>query len=103
MTNRDWPHSAAAMGVAMTYFGQPSPRPSSSANSRGEITMAKTKKQAQALAIKLSRERRSGKEVPPPAKGRYSEKARKKALRDLEVGRQRKKRRGAKKRSAKKR
>jgi hypothetical protein len=65
--------------------------------------MAKTKKQAQALAIKLSRERRSGKEVPPPPKGRYSEKARKKALRDLEVGRQRKKRRGAKKRSAKKR
>jgi hypothetical protein len=57
--------------------------------------MAKSKKQAQALAIRLSRERRSGKEVPAPSKGRYSEKTRRKALRDLEVGRQRRKRRRA--------
>lgn len=35
--------------------------------------MAKTRKQAQALAIKLSRERRSGKKIPAPPKGRYSE------------------------------
>jgi hypothetical protein len=63
--------------------------------------MAKAKKQAQALAIKLSRERRSGKKIAPPPKGRYSEKSRQKALRDLAVGRQRKKRRIAKKRSTK--
>jgi hypothetical protein len=44
-------------------------------------------KQAQALAIRLSRERREGKNVPPPPKGRYSEKTRKRAKRDLEVGR----------------
>jgi hypothetical protein len=60
--------------------------------------MTKAKKQAQALAIKLSRERRSGKEIPPPPKGRYSEKARQKAVRDLEVGRRRQKGRAAKKR-----
>lgn len=65
--------------------------------------MAKGKKQAQALAIKLSRERRSGKEVPPPPKGRYSKKARQKAIRDLEVGRRRRKGRTTKKRTAKKR
>jgi len=53
--------------------------------------MATTKKQPQALAIKLSRERRAGKEIPPPPKGKYSEKTRQKALRDLTVGRQRKK------------
>ena len=58
--------------------------------------MAKTKKQAQALAIKLSRERRSGKEILPPPKGRYSKKTRQKAIRDLKVGRRRKPR-GAKK------
>ena len=51
--------------------------------------MAESKKQSQALAIKLSRERRSGKEVPVPPRGRYSEKTRRRALRDLEAGRQR--------------
>lgn len=61
--------------------------------------MATAKKQSQALAIKLSRERRAGKEIPPPPKGRYSERARKKAVRDLEVGRQRKRRRRAHKRA----
>jgi hypothetical protein len=63
----------------------------------------KPKKQAQALAIKLSRERRSGKKVPPPPKGQYSEKTRQKAMRDLAVGRQRLKRSATKKRRAKKR
>lgn len=48
--------------------------------------MAKTNKQAQALAIKLSRERRAGKKVPAPPKGRYSEASRRKARRDLDVG-----------------
>jgi hypothetical protein len=61
--------------------------------------MAKSK-QAQALAIKLSRERRAGKEVPPPPKGQYSEQTRKRALRDLEAGRQRKKRPAGKKKKA---
>jgi len=56
-------------------------------------------KQAQALAIKLSRERRAGKEVPPPQKGRYSERTRRKALRDLEIGRERKGRRAKRKAS----
>jgi hypothetical protein len=65
--------------------------------------MAKSKKQAQALGIKLSRERRSGKEIPPPPKGRYSEKTRQKTIRDLKVGRQRLKGRAAKKRRVKKR
>jgi hypothetical protein len=64
--------------------------------------MAKSKKQAEALGIKLSRERRSGKEIPPPPRGRYSEKTRQKAIRDLMIGRQRVKRRAAKKRRAKK-
>ena len=64
--------------------------------------MAKSKRQAQALGIKLSRERRSGKEIPPPPKGQYSEKTRKKAMRDLTIGRQRVKRRAAKKHRAKK-
>jgi hypothetical protein len=59
--------------------------------------MTASKKQSQALGIKLSRERRAGKEIPPPPRGRYSEKTRKKAIRDLQVGRQRKRRRGAKK------
>jgi hypothetical protein len=67
---------------------------------RGDVIMAGTKKQAQALAIKLSRERRAGKKVPPPPKGRYSNKSRQKALRDLKVGRQR---RAAKKGRTKKR
>jgi hypothetical protein len=58
--------------------------------------MAASSKQGQALAIKLSRERRSGKEVPPPPKGRYAEKTRQKAIRDLKVGRQRKKPRAQK-------
>ena len=65
--------------------------------------MAKSKKQAQALAIKLSRERRSGKEVAPPPKGRYAKETRQKAIRDIKVGRQRKKRAAAKKRTAGKR
>lgn len=63
--------------------------------------MAKTKKQAQALAIKLSRERRSGKQIPPPPKGQSSQKTRQKAVRDLEVGRRRQKRGPAKKRAKK--
>jgi hypothetical protein len=54
--------------------------------------MAKSKKQAQALAIKLSRARRSGKQIPPPPKGRYSKKTRQKAKRDLAVGRRRRRR-----------
>jgi hypothetical protein len=49
--------------------------------------MTKSKKQAQGLAIKLSKERRAGKLVPPPPKGRYSEKSRQKAIRDLPAGR----------------
>jgi hypothetical protein len=49
-------------------------------------------KQAQALAIKLSRERREGKRVPPPPKGRYSEKTRQRAKHDLHVGQGRKRR-----------
>ena len=56
-----------------------------------------TNKQAQALAIKLSRERRAGKYVPPPPKGRYSERTRLRAIRDLQVGRRAKRRRAAKK------
>jgi hypothetical protein len=63
--------------------------------------MSKTKKQGQALAIKLSRERRAGKQIPPPPKGEYSEETRKRAIHDLEAGS--KKRRAAKKRTAKKR
>lgn len=51
-------------------------------------------KQAQALAIKLSRERRAGTRlVPAPPKGRYSEQTRRRALKDLAVGRERAKRR----------
>lgn len=46
-------------------------------------------KQAQALAIKLSKERRAGKRVPAPPKGRYSERIRRKAQKDLAVGRRR--------------
>ena len=57
-----------------------------------EVYMAKGK-QAQALAIKLSRERRAGKEVPPPPKGRYSERSRERAIHDLQVGRERKRQR----------
>jgi hypothetical protein len=64
----------------------------------GDVSMAKSKKQAQALAIKLSRERRSGKKIPPPPKGRYAEKTRQKAIRDLKIGGQRLKRRTGKKR-----
>jgi hypothetical protein len=57
--------------------------------------MAKGSKQAQALAIKLSRERRAGKKVPAPPKGRYREETRRRALRDLKVGRRHTKRRVA--------
>jgi hypothetical protein len=57
-------------------------------------------KQSQALAIKLSRERRAGKAVPPPPKGRYSEATRKRAEHDLEVGRRRRKRRSKRTRRA---
>ena len=63
--------------------------------------MAKSKKQAQALAIKLSRERRAGKNIPAPPKGRYSDETRRKARRDLEQGRA--KRRPSKKRALRKR
>lgn len=63
--------------------------------------MSKTKKQSQALAIKLSRERRAGKQIPPPAKGEYSEETRQRAIHDLEIGKR--KRRAAKKTTAKKR
>jgi len=63
--------------------------------------MSKTKKQSQALAIKLSRERRAGKQIPPPAKGEYSEETRKRAIHDLEIGSQ--KRRAMKNSVAKKR
>ena len=62
--------------------------------------MATSSKQARALGIKLSRERRAGKEIPPPPKGRYSEKTRQKAIRDLEVGRERKKKQKKKKKSS---
>lgn len=51
--------------------------------------MVKSKRQRQAFGIKLSRERRSGKEIPPPPKGKYSERTRQKAIRDLQVGRKR--------------
>jgi hypothetical protein len=51
--------------------------------------MAGRKKQSQALAIKLSRERRAGKQVPPPPKGRYSETVRRRAKRDLAIERKR--------------
>jgi hypothetical protein len=57
------------------------------------------KKQAQAIAIKLSKQRRSGKTVPPPPKGKYPERTRKKAIRDNQVGRKRKAKRGGKKKS----
>lgn len=40
--------------------------------------MAASNRQSRTLAIKLSRERRAGKEIPPPPKGRYSERTRKK-------------------------
>ncbi len=50
-------------------------------------------KQSQALAIKLSRERRAGEAVPPPPKGRYSEQTRKRAEHDIEVGRRKRERR----------
>jgi hypothetical protein len=61
-----------------------------------DLGMAKGKKQSQALAIKLSRDRRAGKNVPPPPKGRYSERTRQRAKRDLEIGQRRKRaKRGA--------
>jgi hypothetical protein len=65
--------------------------------------MAASRKQAQALGIKLSRERRAGKQIPPPPKGRYSEKTRQKALRDLAVGRKKKARKASQTRAEKKR
>jgi hypothetical protein len=67
--------------------------------------MAKKSKQRQALAIKLSRERRAGKRmVPAPPKGRYSEQARRRALKDLAIGRRRlgKRSASAKKQTSKK-
>lgn len=60
--------------------------------------MAKSTKQSQALAIKLSRERRSGKAIAPPPKGRASEATRQKAFRDIAVGRQHRKNGPTKKR-----
>jgi hypothetical protein len=51
------------------------------------VSMAKSKKQAQALAIKLSRQRRAGEKIPAPPKGRYSEQTRRRAQRDLARGR----------------
>jgi hypothetical protein len=44
-------------------------------------------KKSQALAIRISRERRAGKNIPPPPRGRYGEGTRKKAEQDLEAGR----------------
>jgi hypothetical protein len=44
-------------------------------------------RQSRALAIKLSRDRRSGKAVPPPPKGKYSERTRQRALKDIADGR----------------
>jgi hypothetical protein len=55
-------------------------------------------KQSRALAIKLSRERREGKHVPMPPKGRYSDKTRKRAKHDLEVGRRTRRRKRPSKR-----
>lgn len=57
-------------------------------------------KQAQALAIKLSRERRAGKNIPPPPEGRYSRQTREKVKKDLEVGRARRKHSGRKKQAS---
>jgi hypothetical protein len=59
--------------------------------------MAARKKKGQALAIKLSRERRAGKKIPPPPKGQYSDRTRNRAIRDNEIGQERKKSRTAKK------
>jgi hypothetical protein len=56
-------------------------------SSASSLYMASSRKRSQALGIKLSRERRAGKNIPPPPRGRYSEKTRRKAIRDLEVGR----------------
>src|SRR5262249_38078624 len=60
--------------------------PSQGMRSNGGFKVAKGK-QAQALATKLSYERRAGKPVAAPPKGHYSESTRKRALRDLEIGR----------------
>ena len=60
----------------------------------GTVQSGTKGKQAQALAIKRSQEEPSGKEAPPPPKGRDAEETRKRAIRDIGVGR---KRRSAKK------
>jgi hypothetical protein len=54
-------------------------------------------RQARALAIKLSRQRRAGEEIPPPPRGRFSEGTRQRAMRDLEVGRKKRAEKHAKK------
>jgi hypothetical protein len=54
-------------------------------------------RQARALAIKLSRQRRAGAEIPPPPRGRFSEGTRRRAIRDLEVGRKKRAKASAKK------
>jgi hypothetical protein len=68
---------------------------------RETADMAESKKQAQALAIKLSRERRAGKKVPAPPKRRYGKKTQQRARRDLEAGRTRAQRGTTKKRTSK--
>ena len=55
-------------------------------------------KKSQAIAIELSKQRRSGKTVPPPPKGKYSKRTRKKAIRDNQIGRKKRKSGKAKKR-----
>lgn len=59
--------------------------------------MAK-RKRAQALALKQSRERRAGTYIPRPPKGRYSEAATKRALKDLDARQQAKRRASGKRR-----
>ncbi len=53
----------------------------------------------QAIAIGLSKARRSGVDLPPPKKGRVSEKTRKAAERDTKAGHSRKKKSASAKRS----
>ncbi|HZU32463.1 MAG TPA: DUF6496 domain-containing protein [Candidatus Angelobacter sp.] len=53
----------------------------------------------QAIAIGLSKARRSGVDLPPPKKGRVSEKTRKAAERDTKAGHSRKKKSASTKRS----
>ncbi len=54
---------------------------------------SKAKKRA---AIVLSKRRRAGEEIPPPPKGRYSEATRQRAVHDVEVGREKRRRRTTK-------